>query len=42
MEETVSRGWKLGAASALMMTLGYQGEFHENLSILCLCCLMAP
>ena len=32
-EETVSLGWKLGVASALMVALGYPGEIQEDLSV---------
>jgi bacteriorhodopsin len=32
-EETVSLGWKLGVASALMVALGYPGEIQENLAV---------
>ena len=32
-EETVSLGWKLGVASALMVCLGYPGEIQEDLYV---------
>ncbi len=32
-EETVSLGWKLGVASAMMVALGYPGEIQDDLSV---------
>ena len=33
MEQTVSLGWKLGIAAAVMVALGYPGEIQDDLSV---------